>query len=1589
MWFLFAANVHRPIIAANGSIVVVIGGSAFIDPLIVDATDSDTDQSKLLFQVVRLPTNGRLVKTSGSKTQVLSTGEIFTRAEMVAGIIRFVHRPELAAEGSMSIRVSDRQLLSDVVTVNISVVSAFSPVVATNEGLAVQEFETKAISASNVDVTDRDNVKDVIITAVSGPQYGLLRRSREETQSFTVDELHRGMISYAHRFGQSPVDFILFQASDGTNVVNFLFRVNISLSDNDPPVLVTNRQLVVAEGAAAALTTDFLAAYDVDSDDSLLLFKITRKPQNGKLVLRKAVPDSGVPPTWSAVAGTGKMQKERDSYRQDQLASTQVYYQHSGTETFSDSFEFEVWDTGSPPNGLVGQEFFVAVTPVDDQVPRLDSGLSLPLQIEVDEGSTFTITREHLAYEDPDSDNRQLRYTVVSGPRNGHLELRTAPNVSITRFTQADINAGRVLFRTSVSEIGMRRFKTEIRFTVSDGKNSIRPQTLEILVMPVNSQPPQFGTSQPLIVDEGGKGDIGLQQLSVSDPDTELADLVYVVARTAEHGRLTLVRRSSLVTLRGGDKFSVIDIVSGFLEYFHDGSETDSDSFSLGVTDGKFTVYTTVRVQITPVDDNRPELVAGISLKVTVAEKSSEYITRRVLAATDSDTDNRLLLYTITRLPSQGWLQVRSSPMMFSNITTGGQFTQGQINNFGVRFLTVGEIGPSDLQDSFVVSLTDKAGNQLNSVEVNVVITPINSVPPELTVRRNVSVVEGGRAAVTQLNLQVSDSDTVDDEIICHITVLPRAGFVENTDTLPGSERTGRGLAINLFSANDLLEGFIFYEQNQHEGVEPTTDSFQVKCSDGVQQSAEKTVQVVIQPINDEHPEVETGILFCSENAGVAITNLTVRVIDLDTPAEQLLFTLTSQPQYGEIRKRKSAVVLPFWGTVMEAGGTFTIRDLSSGLIVYTHNGRPSNSDRILVSVSDGSLSAAFIIRVVIAAVDDETPRLTVNTGLKLKMHESALVLPENLHATDIDSPESELTFILRTEPALGSLQLEKRRHPVLLSVSGINSFKQADIDSGHLRYVHSETSGIDSVRFDVVDPNGNKLLAQDFIIYVEEDNIPPVVVTNTGMHLKEGESGKITTHELSGTDSNSDDAALLFIVDVQPLYGQLLRLDGDEGIVRGFTQSDLAAGTIIYRHRNEKESDRDYFQFTLSDGANNVSMMFFIMLQPVDDSLPFLTNEGLRVTEGSAKIITSFELEAVDADTRPEKILFSVSSTPQHGRLQRVEDSTTFVLVVSFTMQEVLDNRVRYQHDGSDTIRDTFTFTVSDGANADFQVVDTRGRQKTTHAVQTFSISITPVDDGAPRLLINTGLQSLNSAGRLAFAIIGNRQLLATDDDTEDSTLVYTITSAPTVGYIAKCHRSRCTESSPHVSSFTQKDVTDGHIAYIKGNSNKTRDQFTFSVSDKKPNILPDQSFLILWSFVAFEHDRLTVWESDGTALIRLRRYGNLNQESFVVCKTQQELATSIGGVQPRKGRNDYVEKLGQVQFGVLEDVKTCAVQIVDDDVYEGAAEYFLVLLDFPTQTLVGMPREVKVIINDTEDGGFHDLGNGSVTFIYLQLVV
>ena len=67
------------------------------------------------------------------------------------------------------------------------------------------------------------------------------------------------------------------------------------------------------------------------------------------------------------------------------------------------------------------------------------------LNLEVAKGRSVPITLQDLNALDPDDHSKDLKFTI-SNARNGFVALSSAPKKSVTAFTQADLEAGRVAF---------------------------------------------------------------------------------------------------------------------------------------------------------------------------------------------------------------------------------------------------------------------------------------------------------------------------------------------------------------------------------------------------------------------------------------------------------------------------------------------------------------------------------------------------------------------------------------------------------------------------------------------------------------------------------------------------------------------------------------------------------------------------------------------------------------------------------------------------------------------------------------------------------------------------------------------------------------------------------------------------------------------------------------------------------------------------------------------------------------------------------------------------------------------------------------
>ncbi|XP_023676521.2 extracellular matrix organizing protein FRAS1 isoform X1 [Paramormyrops kingsleyae] len=1574
-------NHHAPVIQANGSLLVEVGGTAALDVSFMTAQDPDGDADSMIFRVLQPPTNGHLFHIMGGRETRLKKEDTFSFSDFKDRAVRFTHAKGKSKSGHFTLLVTDQQLFSAPETINIQAVSFQAPYVLTSEPLLVNKGEKVLLTSSVLQIQDDDNPEDVLVVVRDPPQHGHLRHLLHDRplQQFRLDDLVQEQLYYVHDGSDGPHDTLLLQISDGYSYQNLLVHVNVAKMNVTSPLKPSNPTLWVGEGGMAQITSAHLGVKNKTSSDLKTLYTVVpskERPRYGKLVLLVPMPADGPADGWQQLPD-GRASLSTTSFSQRDVDVGAVWYQRFARGAQRDGFDLWV----SSEDGVLGdsRSFEVGVVSETPGFPRLAAGARL--HVTALEDRTTVITPSALSFVDIETPSENLVYdiTVPLTQEQGTIEHKDRPYKPVYVFTQLDIDGGKIIYRPPstpphlqelypYSFAGLPEFVT-FNFTVSDGERTTPPIPFAIHLLANHQQPPVFQILDPVLeVSLGGRAPIGVQQLDVTDADTAPDDLEFLLEETPRHGTLLKVDGGVGSEMVNGDAFSFSDITRNVLQYEHAGITTENDAIVFTVTDGSSEATITVQVLVMEVKGDGPERHPEALLSMEVPEKSSTVITRSHLAYVDNKSPDEQIRFQIVSTPMYGILTRTDSASHHKELTEYSIFSMEDINDHSIRYVTSFETGNQPVTDIFHFIVYDGENNRLDGQMYTITITPVLKRPPVVTVHGDIKVEEGGRVHLSANHIIVSDPDTPKTELLVWLISPPKYGFIENTNQ---AGETGGAQIISPevpFSVEDLMSDHIVYIQNIQQITDHHHDEFSFYISDGYTQTEAFNININIQQSKEEKtPLISVSNIQVDESSGVVITNSSLMVLGRDLPGNEVIFTVTKKPSYGKLRRRQSFSQPLENGRVLSQGSTFTYQDVLDKLLGYTPDSLSRGTDEVHFSVTDGVHTETCQLEFTMDIAKREGPRVATNRGLQLTAGSTSQITDQHLKGVDKDSDDLKLRYVITKDPTVGGLKLSKNGVLVQISVKGpITSFTQEEINKGFVQYQHEkgEKGGSFLFKFNLIDPEGNKVIDQSFFISVLEDRLPPSVVVNKGLVLDENTVKKITTLELSATDHDSEPGELVYRVTKQPQLGHLEYVASPGTQIRTFTQADLASRKVQYIHTSEEEKHADDFTFTVSDGVNEVSQTFYITIRPVDDSLPVLQMQAMRVQEGVRKTITEFELKATDADTEEEFITFTVVQAPRHGTIERTHNGQNYRQTSTFTMDDIYQNRVSYNHDGSNSLRDRFTFTITDGSNL-FFLVEEEGKEVVTVAPQKFRIEILPVDDGTPRIVTNLGLHWLEYMDNKATNLISKKELLTMDPDTEDEQLVYEVTVEPKHGFL----ETKLNPGSP-ITSFTQADINLGLIRYVLNEERiqETMDNFKFLVKDSKPNVVTDNVFHIQWSLISFEHASYNVSEQAGTVAVTVKRTGNLNQYSIVLCRTEQGTATSTPSTASQPSQQDYVEYAGQVQFDEREDTKLCTIVINDDQVFENI-EMFSVELSMPAYALLGSVTRVKVHINDTED--------------------
>lgn len=837
------------------------------------------------------------------------------------------------------------------------------PVLATNQPLTVAEATQATISSTLLQVTDEnDPANRVVFTLVAPPDptkgsLSLNSAALTTGNTFTQADINSNRLTYRQNGSETLTDSFVFSVSDGTptgTISNTTFSINVTPA-NDPPVLLSNTGITVTEGAAAAFTSLSLLVTDSEQPAAQLIYGITSLPTTGSLLLNGN----------ALTVGSTFTQADIDN-------GTRLSFRHNGTETpASDSFTFAVTDGAGGTISPLTNTLSISILAFND-APVLTSNLGITVSEDESKQLTNAILNATDAEFQSAAERDRITYTIVSAPLRGSINLNATTGV--TSFTQADLDNGRVFYDHDGSKTNSDTFV----FNITDGPNVIGPFTFNVAVTSTNFVP-VLATNTILSLDEAATAAITPAVLQVTDQDNAPPELIYTLTSAPTAG--TLNRLGTPLSV--GQTFTQADIDTGTrISYQHSGSETTSDSFVFSVFDrvGSGLASRTFSIAVAPVDDP-PALLSNTRL--TLAEGATSNITTTLLSATDPDSLESDLVYTIVTAPTNGTL-IRNGQ---TAVTT---FTQADLNS---NLLQYQQSGTESTSDSFVFQLSS-GGVTTPDQTFNIAVVPVND-PPGVSLNTGLTVSEGSISTIGDTTLLVTDADGPGPLTYVLINGPTNGQLRLGATTLSGG---------TTFTQADITNSRLTYAHNGNES--PASDSFTFSAVDGAGGTLPVTPFTIgITPVNDPPLlTAPTTPLTLNEDSSLSFSN-TNRITVTDAENDDLTITFTATN--GRLTIGSGAPDV----TLTRTGKASAINTAISSL-VYRPDPNYNGPAQVTISLNDGTNTVNQTIDLTVNPINDG-PTLTVPTATQTTVEDQTLTIT-GIVATDIDSGNSPVRVTLR-----------------------------------------------------------------------------------------------------------------------------------------------------------------------------------------------------------------------------------------------------------------------------------------------------------------------------------------------------------------------------------------------------------------------------------------------------------------------------------------------------------------------------------------------------------------------------------------------
>ncbi|KAJ7334986.1 hypothetical protein JRQ81_012927 [Phrynocephalus forsythii] len=1240
------------------------------------------------------------------------------------------------------------------------------------------EHTKRCLGVDSISISDSDTSAAHLSVTVLGnlnTEAGYIENSNTPGTAVTVfsyRDLQDGRVFFVHTGVKNSR--IVLRASDGEKVSNtvVLRVVAVPLEYK----VVNNSGLHVLQGGTALITLSHLATETNAAQQELEVhYEITEPPNYGEI---------------QRCHSNGEW-KKTNSFSQRSLQRDQIRYASVFKEVQLDNvlehFKFKV-----RIDNKISNEFLFPIT-----VKWLKYNFLKHVPLVINKSSREYLNASNLlvSIKDVEVPENELFYKLQSLPQKGSILLNNATLQVNAIFTQQDISRNQVEYQLTSRPHGEAQdsfqFLISSKYVVSeryDFKIHIKTDPRSILL-----------TNNGLTVPEGEGKLITESELFVQTVDSK--GFQYQVTKSPHHGKLSLINFSdSPVSNSNLTSFSNQDIISKRLMYVHDDSETQYDEIGIIATaiksgerlssdmeiESPLTAEIKFNISVQLKNDEKP--VRVIDKVFHVVRNGKKLLTLSDLCYHDPDTDfdDMQLLYTRRGIPNGDLVLVNETSYRLY------QFKQADLAENRVLFIHRGaDYG------RFVLFITDGKHYTSSLLEVS-------ASEPYIRLANNTGLLiqKGSEGIITTANLSAATNQDIrsDHEITFEMFLSPKHGhiFVNN-------------LALGTFTQHDLRMGHVTY---RHDDSNNLLDAFNFTVyAKGVHLNAGMNVHVYLE--SHQHPPaiVHNSHILVEEGKPVKINKGKLLVTHDNSLPSEIEFKLGSPPSYGYLRK--FALEEGYLGTEENPVLSFTQQDINDGNIQYVQTIARQLQDQFSLDVTNGIQTVSgipIVIDIIPKLIPLEVQNFTVAEGGSIVLEEDFLNIP-NSHFAGVN-----FEFILIKPPTHGHISTS--HFPGV----ALTKFTKKQLEQGLILYIHDDSEQLLD-NFTIV-ANSTELWKHSlpqttYVTITAVNDEAPVIKRNKILRVWVGSVTEITTNDLCAEDEDSSPEELLYSVS-PPNNGHLALKSSPNKSILNFTQAHINRGQLVFVHSGAMSGG---FNFQVTDGLNFAPRQIFsITARTLVVRLE--NNNGLEVFPGSRKTITSLSLKATTNDVVEDgnrTILFTVTNSPNLGRLISILSDNRTQDISSFTQSMVDEEVVIYEHSNKEMVdwdtQDYFTFSISS--------------PPAVLGPQVFHINIsygTKGHDRSSQLLANTGAV-VQEGGKVLINksnLDGSNLLFKLPEPQRSAFDVwYQVICLPQHGRIIVGERN-ITREKPN---FSQYIINKYGITYVHDDSESPADQFRFAV--------------------------------------------------------------------------------------------------------------------------------------------------------------